>query len=89
MTPEESKTLERMPDEFSVYRGFQNGAREGYSWTLRRDVAEEFATENKQFPPGEVIERRVRKSEVYAFLQFDEEEIILRKDSAFRSAKRP
>jgi hypothetical protein len=85
MTPEENRIFERMPEEITVYRGFQNGAREGYSWSVVREVAEVFAAYDPRFPKGEVIERRVKKSEVYALILDEDEnnaneyEIILRK----------
>src|SRR5258707_758604 len=61
--------LQALPDEFIVYRGYQPPSpRDGISWTLDRTVAEFFSKINPHRPVGEVEERVVRKSDVFALL---------------------
>jgi hypothetical protein len=81
MTAADRKAFNKLPPRFTIYRGFQNGARKGFSWTLNREyVAEMFSNLDERFPRGEVIERRVKKSEVFAYISdFDEDEIILQR----------
>jgi hypothetical protein len=57
--PRERKKFDALPDQFTVYRGFQGNCREGISWTLSIEVAEIFSNLNEKFPKGKVIERRV------------------------------
>ena len=77
MLSRERKKFDELPDEFTVYRGFQGSCRKGISWTLNIDVAEMFANLNEKLPKGEVIERSVRKSEIFALIDNDEQEIII------------
>lgn len=42
MTDEERRVLERLPDMLTVYRGTFEGARPGWSWSLRRRTAARF-----------------------------------------------
>ena len=71
------KVYENLPDTFTVYRGLQENAQEdGLSWTLSKDVAEWFASRFEN--DGEIIERKIYKSEVIAYFNDrDEEEIVL------------
>jgi hypothetical protein len=77
MLPGERRKFEKLPNEFTVFRGFQAAAARGLSWSLSRDVAKMFANLNENFPKGKVIRRRVRKSEVFALIDNDEQEIII------------
>ncbi len=76
MTPAECRKFDQLPDEFTVYRGYQSDPA-GESWTLLREVAEAFAVQRPDLPPGEVITRRIKKSEVFAYLDTPEQEIII------------
>lgn len=89
MTDEEQRFLKSKPAKFVVYRGRSCKHRgSGVSWTLSREKAEWFAA--RYGLPGRVLIRRVRKSEVFAYLDGrQEQEIILlpstRKPAARRS----
>jgi len=77
MTASERRKLVALPDEFTVWRGFQGKRRDGLSWSLSRRVAEMFTRLRDDLPRGIVIERRVKKSEVFAYIEGDEAEIII------------
>jgi hypothetical protein len=77
MRPEERKKFDALPDKFKIYRGFQRGCRNGLSWTLSEDIAEKFSNFNLKLPKGKVRKRTVYKSDVYAALDNDEQEIII------------
>lgn len=77
MRPEEREKFDALPDRFKVYRGFQKGSRSGLSWTLSVRVAEKFSKLNVGLPEGRVRGRTVNKSDVYALLDNDEQEIII------------
>jgi len=89
---EKDKTeFAKLPDEFTVYRGYRpdSGNREDFSWTLDREKAQRFANRawtspaiDKPLPDpgnrGRVAERRVKKHEVFAFLPgMEETEVIM------------
>ena len=77
----EHARLKSLPDEFVVYRGYQLPAhKNGISWTLDRSVAQVFSNMNSQLPIGEVLERKVKKCEVFAFLDNEAEVLILEGD---------
>lgn len=91
MTDEDKAEFAKLPDEFTIYRGYRPdlGNRDGLSWTLDRELAQRFGnrawtslTIDKPLTdprnPGRVAERRVKKREVFAFLTGREEaEVIL------------
>jgi hypothetical protein len=77
MLPRERKKFDELPDQFTVYRGFQGNRRESISWTLSFEVAEMFSNLNEMLPKGKVIERSVRKSEIFALIDNDEQVIII------------
>ena len=77
MLPQERRRFDNLPDEFTVYRGFQADSREGLSWSLSREVAEIFSRLNEKLSNGKVVKRRVRKSNVFALIVGDEMEIII------------
>ena len=77
MTPKECRKFDALPDEFTVYRGFQGDNRNGHSWSLTRLAAEMFSNLREELSPGQIIERRVKKSEVFACLDTDEQEVII------------
>ena len=77
MLPRERKKFDELPDQFTVYRGFQGNCRKGISWTLNIEIAEMCSNLNEKLPKGKVIERRVRKSEIFALIDSDEQEIII------------
>jgi len=74
MSPKEREKFAELPYEFMVYRGFQGESR-GLSWSLCRDVAERFSNLNSDLPKGEILERFVRKSQVFAVIDNDDQEI--------------
>lgn len=63
MTARERKVFDRLPREFTVYRGFQGGNRHGCSWSLSREAAEMFTTLKPELPKGRGIVRQVKKIE--------------------------
>ncbi|MFI5419906.1 MAG: hypothetical protein ACHQ1H_02955 [Nitrososphaerales archaeon] len=77
MLPRERKKFDELPDQFTVYCGFQGNYRESLSWTLNIEVAEMFSNLNEKLPKGIIIERRVRKSEIFALIDGDQQEIII------------
>jgi hypothetical protein len=83
MLARERRKFDALPDVFTVYRGSQYAeSRIGLSWSLNRDVAEMFAALDHKLLKGKVIERRVKKSECFAYICNDEEEIIILPDRA-------
>jgi hypothetical protein len=73
MHKRELERLRRLPDEFTVYRGFQHNdgtssPYDGISWTLNRDVALFFTFRQKHLPVGAVVQRVVKKSDVFALI---------------------
>jgi len=77
-TEEDRTAFKNLPEEFVVYRGCIQGLNDkGLSYTLNAEVAEKFA--NRSFHLARtVISRKVRKSQVFAYLNTrSEEEIIL------------
>jgi len=92
----ELEKLRALPDEFTVYRGFQPPSpRDGISWTLDRTVAEFFSQINPYRPVGEVEERVVRKSDVFALLDngwrkpWNEVEILIAHEAKGKSQREP
>ncbi len=79
MLARERRKYDKLPDEFVVYRGVQAGcrSRKGMSWSLDRNVAEMFCELNDGFPKGKVIERLVKKSDIFAVIDNDEQEVII------------
>lgn len=91
MTDGDRAALEAMPDELTVYRGYRPDCKNenGFSWTLDRNVAErlgnrawmQFVDDKPLGDPqnrGRVIEKVVKKSEIFAYLtERGEAEIIL------------
>jgi hypothetical protein len=77
MTPKECRKFDALPDEFTIYRGFQGGNHNGRSWSLSLEVAKMFTTLREELPPGQIIERRVKKLEVFACLDTDEQEVVI------------
>jgi hypothetical protein len=68
MTAKERRRFSRLPDVFTVYRGYQADAKHGLSFTLKRDVAEFYAARREHLPEGTVWERTIRKAEVFAYV---------------------
>src|SRR5262249_37328900 len=87
MTASERKTLSKLPDRFTVYRGYTHGRRTGIAWTIDRAKAEWFANRFAclDTKPGVVITGECRKKDVIAY--FDrraESEIVI----AFRDVRK-
>jgi hypothetical protein len=78
MTERECQKFDGLPDEFTVYRGYQGENADGASWTLSLEVAEMFIALRQDLPVGRIRERRVKKAEVFACLDTDEQEVILK-----------
>lgn len=83
MNPDEREFLASLPDKITIYRGGsvteQKTKKYGISWTLNREVAEQFANVKTIRDKKEmiVIEKEINKSEVIAYFnQRQEEEII-------------
>ncbi|MDO5535140.1 MAG: hypothetical protein Q4F65_10875, partial [Propionibacteriaceae bacterium] len=52
MTGRERKRLDRLPERVTVYRGSTAGGERGWSWTLDRDIAEDFAQRHTEDDPA-------------------------------------
>ena len=67
MNEEEFNLLQSLPDEVTIYRGCQAGINEnGLSWSLNKKKAEFFA--NRFGKEGIILERKIPKSNIIAFL---------------------
>ena len=67
MNKEEFNLLQSLPDEVTIYRGCQAGINEnGLSWSLNKKKAEFFA--NRFGKEGIILERKIPKSNIIAFL---------------------
>jgi len=96
MTAEDRKVLSKLPETFTIYRGYVRGQNpDGFSWTLNREIAKSLANNGKgatlfdlDLPTrGEraVRQKKVVKSKVFAFTDArSEREIILLWDAARR-----
>ena len=82
MTTAEQAAFNALPDTFTVYRGCHCVNKWGLSWTLSREIAEEFPTLNRYQRRDQqalLITAQVKKSEVIAVkLDREESEIITR-----------
>lgn len=81
MDEEDRAEFEKLPEEFSIYRGYQKGRNfDGLSYTLEEDRAKWFSKrfEREGSSRAAVRERLVKKSEVFAFTDGrSEKEIIM------------
>lgn len=87
MYARDRKKFDRLPEEFTVYRGFQGPNRDGCSWTLSYKCALRFTDLRPELPKGKVIKRRVKKSDVFAVLATKEQEVIILKRPANQEGK--
>jgi hypothetical protein len=69
MEPDERDLLRRLPDSFTVYRGYSRFRGEGMSWTLDRRVADWFAHRRADWGQPRVITGLVRRDDVLALLE--------------------
>lgn len=79
MTQEERKALEQLPDRITIYRGCYAWNRDGLSWSLSKDIAEQFTTLNRYQHEGhkpELITATVNKRRCILKLDREEQEII-------------
>jgi hypothetical protein len=100
MTEEERKFLADLPELITVYRGYQplTGNEDGMSWTLDRDVAQRLgnrwwttAVDDKPLTDplnrGQVQERVIQKSEIFAYLGGRKEsEVIILPENTTKGA---
>jgi hypothetical protein len=81
MNDDERAELGKLPNKFTVYRGYSSGDPEefGMSWSTSKDVAEWFARRFARDEDDIILEElQVAKEEVFAYLtRRSEEEIIL------------
>ena len=74
MSPEEEAKLAGLPDEFTVWRAPRPGGDEGISWSIERAFIVQYAEANGR----EVIERTVKKADVFAYFdRAGEGEVII------------
>lgn len=74
MSPEEEAKLKELPDEFTVWRAPRPGGDDGISWSIERAFIAQYAEANGR----EIIERTVKKSEVFAYFdRAGEGEVII------------
>jgi hypothetical protein len=76
MNEDERAEFEKLPDEFTIYRGYQpRKNKTGFSYTTDEKKAIWFA--NRFYKDGEVLSRKVKKCKVFAYLtRRNESEII-------------
>jgi hypothetical protein len=75
MDADERKRFRELPNEFTIYRGCTDENTDGLNYTLDKEIAEWFS--KRYSKKGYVIEKKVQKSEVFAYLNGrNEEEII-------------
>jgi hypothetical protein len=79
MSTEEREVLERLPDEFTIYRGVGKGENiEGLSWTLSREKAIWFAQRfGRRNDDGLLITATANKQDVHAFLNGRQEQEVI------------
>jgi hypothetical protein len=84
MREEDRAVFNALPERFTVYRGCNHLNEGGFSWTLKREVAEWFVGYNAKFDlvksklvEARVIERVVKKSDCIAYFGERKEEEIL------------
>lgn len=74
MSPEEERALKSMPEEFQVWRAPRPEGDSGISWSVLRAFVAEYAAANGR----EVIERTVKRSDVFAYFdRAGEGEVII------------
>lgn len=94
MNEDEINFLDKLPDQFTVYRGHQGFNKRGYSWTLSFWTAKWFAQRFNQSKPG-VIKATINKKDVIAsILGRNEYEIValpknLKDIDSVKKTKRP
>lgn len=78
MDEEDLETFKGLPEKLVIYRGFMpRKNKNGLSWTLSEGKAQWFADRFAGWR-GEVASRRIKRSEVFAYIDSrDEEEIIV------------
>lgn len=80
MDADEQKILDALPDELTIYRGYDLTNSKGWSWTLSEEKAEWFANRWREASPERrrnVATGRVRKKDVIAYFDGrNEKEII-------------
>jgi hypothetical protein len=78
MTNEERAYLDSLGDEFTVYRGCHKDSIEGLSWSIKRSAAEYFADRIRAYSLRRIVERRVKRSDVIAFVgKREEAEVVV------------
>lgn len=79
MEADELAALQAMPDVIAVWRGANPKHGKGLSWTIDPDIAQWFAERPRGPSRGRrvLLEGRVRKADVFAFLQAREESEIV------------
>lgn len=77
MDEDERKVYESLPDEVTVYRGYQVGLnKNGISWTTNKETAQWFATRFSK--RGKVLEKKVSKRDIIAvFNGRNESEVVI------------
>lgn len=74
MSPEEEAKLTELPDEFEVWRAPRPGGDDGISWSIEQAFIQEYAKAHGR----EVVERTVRKADVFAYFdRAGEGEVII------------
>ncbi|AVR47230.1 hypothetical protein C7S20_19325 [Christiangramia fulva] len=73
-TPEEHEFLRSLPDQMDVYRACNSPQDGGISWTLDYDYACKYA---KDFQKNMVLNNKINKSEVFAYINRNNESEIL------------
>jgi len=77
--PEEKEAYDALPDKITVYRGCQQGAEDGWSYTTSYDVAKWFALRHSNWmnTMPRVVHATMRKKDVVAMFDVEQEREIL------------
>jgi hypothetical protein len=81
MTLEDAAYLDALPEEFEVYRAAYPEGDEGLSWTLDKNFVEKYAKDLGRI----LLTRKVRKSDVFAYISRRGESEILILDTVAKS----
>lgn len=81
MSDKDIVELNKLPNTFTVYRGYHDGINEeGLSFTLDKSIAERFSKSIGNKKKGKVLSREVNKTDVFAYTdERSEKEIIILK----------
>lgn len=79
MTDRDWDLYKELPDDLTVYRAVHKDGDNGLSWTTSKEFAENYAKSRNR----EVVSKRVKKADIFAYFNSrNEQEVILRESIA-------